>query len=213
LQEWCDANDKRHRDTGWILVTQGDGDYGHRSIESMAQLVARRLPPVPVVFFQSDYGYAEPDTPYWPSYASAGLFGPGVYHHETKLDKEGRTKTDKDGEVERKEAWGGYAKDADGKPTGTLGYPDQVLVQTPFGTEKSMLKHHIGGIFVAGGGAITEEQTRIYQLRGAGRQGDYFCPATTLKGEPSVLNVLAKGYEEDAKAEVARGTGKRVVLE
>ena len=34
-------------------MTQGDGDYGHHSIESMAQLVARRLPPVPVVFLRS----------------------------------------------------------------------------------------------------------------------------------------------------------------
>ena len=179
----------------------------------MAQLVARRLPPVPVVFLQSDYGYAEPGTAYWPSYASAGLFGPGVYHDAFKLDKDGNVKKAKDGTVMKQEAWGGFAKDADGKPTGTLGYPDQALVQQPFGTAQSRLMSHIGGIFVAGGGAITEEQVAIYRLRGAGRPGDYFCPATTLKGEPSVLNVLAKGYEAEAKVEASSNSEKKVVPE
>ena len=39
-------------------MSQGDGDYGHDSIETIAQMVAARG--VPVVFLQSDFGYAEP---------------------------------------------------------------------------------------------------------------------------------------------------------
>ena len=58
LDAWCQANDKRHGAEGWILMTQGDGDYGHESIETLASVVAARG--TPTVFLQSDFGFCEP---------------------------------------------------------------------------------------------------------------------------------------------------------
>jgi len=58
LEKWCKENDERHKEDGcgWILMSQGDGDYGKKSIESIAQYVAKREPSTPVIFVQSDYG-------------------------------------------------------------------------------------------------------------------------------------------------------------
>ena len=83
---------------------------------------------VPVVFIQSDFGYAAPGSDYWPTYASAGYFGPGLCHDEPKLDKacllsfiadvcantlkrcalqEGKPRVNKAGVPMKAEAWGG----------------------------------------------------------------------------------------------------------
>jgi len=203
LEQYCKENDERHKatGTGWILVTQGDGDYGQKSIESIAQYVRNRDPPTPVVFVQSDYGYAEPGTAYWPSYASAGIFGPGEFHDIPKLDKEGNIRKNKDGEILKSEAWGGYVKDKDSQRTPLLGFPDQAIMTHDF--DGVCLRSHLGGLFVAGGGAITEDQVALYSMRNCGRAGDYFIPSVTKDGSESPLNaLLAHGSEEEAKAAV-----------
>lgn len=208
LEEWCLANDERHREagTGWILMTQGDGDYGKKSIESIAQYIRTREPAVPVVFIQSNFGYAEPGTPYWPTYASAGFFGPGVFHQKQKLDKEGKPRTKKDGSPMLAEAWGGYVKDENGTPTGQLGFPDDAIIHQSFGTE--LLRDHLGGIFVAGGGDITAEQVALYGLRTQGRPGDCFVPAVAVDHSESKLNgLLAPGYKEDAEGKEKETAG------
>lgn len=206
LEEWCQRNDERHKDakTGWILMTQGDGDYGKKSIESIAQYVRNREPATPVVFIQSDFGYAAPGTPYWPTYASAGYFGPGLHHHKVKKDKEGNDRKNKDGTPMMTEAWGGYVKDADGKPTGELGFPDDAIINLKFGGVS--LRDHLGGIFVAGGGDITYEQVALYRLRDAGRLGDCYVAALAGDGSESKLSgALAAGYREQAEAVQASG--------
>lgn len=213
LEAWCRENDERHAEagTGWILMTQGDGDYGKKSIESIAQYVRTRgdqgKPQVPVVFIQSDFGYAAPGTDYWPTYASAGYFGPGLCHDKPKLDKEGKPRVNKAGVPMKAEAWGGYVKDANDTPTGQLGFPDSAIVEQDFDGEE--LRNHLGGIFVAGGGAITAEQVALYQMRQAGRAGDIYVPALALDGSASVLNAsLASGYEDEAKEAVQSSRGK-----
>lgn len=72
-----------------------------------------------------------------------------------------------------------------------------------------MLKNHIGGIFVAGGGAITSEQCFLWRLRDGSRPGDYFVPAKSLDGSDSPLNqLLLPGYVREAKlAAAASGLG------
>ena len=191
LRQWCDQNDKRHRlaGTGWILVTQGDGDYGHHSIETIAQYVRGRG--VPVVFVQSHFGYAEPHTPYWPTYASAGFFGEGYYHDQPKRAKDGTVRYTPDGTVMQQEAWGGVVRDSTGSPVQTdgeemkLAFPDAALLGSEeFGGEK--LRDYIGGMFVAGGGAITCEQVDLYNF--SSRCGDCFVPALAIDGTPSLLN-------------------------
>ena len=69
---------------------------------------------VPVVFLQSDFGYAEPGSAYWPGYASAGFFGPGVRHLMVKR-KDGKPVVGRDGRPVYQECWGGYQKDAEGR--------------------------------------------------------------------------------------------------
>jgi len=213
LEAWCDENDKRHSyaGTGWILMTQGDGDYGKKSIESIAQYVRTRgdrgKPQVPVVFIQSDFGYAAPGSDYWPTYASAGYFGPGLCHDEPKLDKEGKPRVNKAGVPMKAEAWGGYVKDSNGAPSVKLVFPDSAIVEQEFNGEK--LRDHLGGIFVAGGGAITAEQVALYRMRQAGRAGDVYVPALALDGSASVLNEsLASGYEDEAVIAVQNSGGK-----
>jgi hypothetical protein len=214
LDEWCKKNDERHREagTGWILMTQGDGDYNKKSIESIAQYARNRVPPIPVIFIQSHFGYAAPGTPYWPTYASAGFFGPGLFHDKPKLDKEGNPRMDKDGNGMKAEAWGGYVKDAEDKPTGEYGFPDAAIMLQDFAGVK--IREHLGGIFVAGGGEITKEQVALYGLRAQGREGDYFVAATTVDGSESPLNtLLAPGYMEDALALEKAGGTLKVAIE
>ena len=74
---------------------------------------------------------------------------------------------------------------------------------------KILLKKHIGGIFVAGGGAITSEQCFLWRFRDGSRLGDYYVPAKSLDGSDSLLNqLLLPGYEGEAKlAAAASGLG------
>lgn len=214
LEEWCQRNDERHKEagTGWILMTQGDGDYGKKSIESIARYVRYREPPTPVVFIQSDFGYAAPGSAYWPAYASAGYFGPGLHHQKVKLDKEGNERTNKDGSPMLTEAWGGYVKARDGTLTGELGFPDDAIMTQHFGGEA--LRDHLGGIFVAGGGDITFEQAALYRLRQAGRPGDCYVAALAGDGSESKLSsILAPGYREEAEEAEAKGTGLCVAMD
>lgn len=186
LEKWCDLNDKKHKETGWILMTQGDGNYGKKSIESIAQFVAARG--TPVVFIQSHYGYAEPGTKYWPTYASAGLFGEGIHHDQPKLLPCGTPKKDKYENAMFKEVWGGYRKDNEGKRTGEIGFPDAAVLQDT--VNGVCLKDYLGGIFIAGGGDITLEQTELYNFKNADRDGDCYVSAETVKGEASKLNKI-----------------------
>lgn len=203
LEQWCQQNDERHRQTGWILMTQGDGDYGKKSIETIAQYVAARG--TPVVFMQSDYGYAEPGSAYWPTYASAGFFGPGLYHQQAKLGQDGQPRVGKDGAVMLKEAWGGYVKDLEGMRTGELAFPDAAMLEESF---DERLSDHLGGIFIAGGGDITAEQVEVYQFGQAGREGDCFVPAVTEGGVESKLNsMLAPTFAEPTGVTVPVVTG------
>eukprot|EP00656_Telonema_subtile_P028354 TRINITY_DN3077_c0_g1_i2.p1 TRINITY_DN3077_c0_g1~~TRINITY_DN3077_c0_g1_i2.p1 ORF type:complete len:294 (-),score=61.95 TRINITY_DN3077_c0_g1_i2:607-1488(-) len=184
LEVWCEKNDERHGPEGWILMTQGDGDYGHDSIETLASLVAARG--VPVVFLQSDFGYCEPGTSYWPKYASAGFFGPGVRHCSQKMRK-GEVVLNQHGEAVMQECWGGYQKTAEGERTGRLAYVDWAMVHEEFGGV--LLMDHVGGIFVAGGGQITVEQAEIYDVLGCDavtgemiRPGDFVVVSQDSKG-------------------------------
>merc|ERR1712100_817151 len=186
LEAWCERNDERHKQTGWILMTQGDGDYGKKSIESIAQFVAARG--TPVVFIQSHYGFAEPGSAYWPTYASAGFFGRGVFHQQAKLGQDGQEKVGKDGEVLLKEVWGGYRKDSKGERTGEVGFPDAAMLEESF--DGVVLGDCLGGIFVAGGGDITMEQVEMYRFGEAGRAGDCYVCATTEAGVESKLNAV-----------------------
>jgi len=200
LEAWCQQNDERHKadGTGWILMTQGDGDYGIKSIESIAQYVSKREPKTPVVFIQSHLGYAEPGSKYWPTYASAGYFGEGVYHNAAKLDKEGNPRVGEDGSPMLQEAWGGYVKGATGERTGAFAFPDDAIHNQTFGNDS--LAAHLGGVFVAGGGAITEEQVEMYELFKSSRQGDCFQAAVTKDGNPSNLNEVYVTGDASAQA-------------
>ena len=175
FDHWCDENDAHFGTNAWILVTQGDGDYQHPSIATLAHTAARRG--VPVVFVQSDFGYAEPGWQQWPQYATAGIFGPGVYTHAP----------DAKGVVAQKKCWGGFQQSEDGFRTGTLSFPDSAILTHEF--DGLRLVEHLAGIFVAGGGDITVEQsTEIYMLMTAGRSRDRYVAATSAAGVPSLLN-------------------------
>lgn len=185
LSAWCDANDERHREagTGWILLTNGDGNYNRKSIESIAQFVSARG--TPVVFVQSDFAYCEPDDTYWPTYASAGFFGKGVFHDLDKVDEAGWPLRDADGAPQKRECWGGFAKDSAGAWNGRISYPDAAVLHEEF--DNLTLGAHLGGIFVAGGGDIACEQVELYGWDGS-RDGDCFVPASAADGTPSKLN-------------------------
>eukprot|EP00658_Telonema_sp_P-2_P076314 TRINITY_DN6658_c0_g2_i2.p1 TRINITY_DN6658_c0_g2~~TRINITY_DN6658_c0_g2_i2.p1 ORF type:complete len:552 (-),score=122.77 TRINITY_DN6658_c0_g2_i2:341-1996(-) len=186
LEEWCCMNDERHRadGTGWILATHGDADYGHSSIETIAQHVRARG--TPVVFLQSDFAYCEPGSEYWPTYASAGLFGAGKSHGIAKTTKQGEAVLDTHGKPVMLPAWGGYVKDAQGQRTPELAFPDQAMLQPRPGG--NLLVYHLAGIFVAGGGDITAEQAELYGLQSGARVGDFFVPASARDGTCSRLN-------------------------
>jgi len=188
LSSWCDENDQRHRaeGTGWILLTNGDGDYGKATVETIAQFVKARG--TPVVFVQSDFAYCEPGSAYWPTYASAGFFGEGIYHDLDKLDKAGMPALNRDGTRKKLEVWGGFAKDCEGQRDGHLSYPDAAVLRETFGSVK--LINQMGGIFVAGGGDIAVEQVELYGLCERNREGDCFVPANAADGTPSRLNSM-----------------------
>lgn len=201
LEAWCQDNDERHGSEGWILMTQGDGDYGHESIETLASHVAARG--VPVVFIQSDFGYCEPGTPYWPSYATAGFFGPGVRHKKVKM-RDGEPVM-KDGQPVMQECWGGFQKDEAGERTGDLAYVDWAMMFETFGDARLM--DHVGGVFVAGGGEITVEQAEIYDVLGCDlvtgeklRPGDFVAVSRDSKGNVSGTGVATLDNFEQIRA-------------
>jgi hypothetical protein len=182
LEKWCNLNDKRHKKegNGWILLTHGDGDYGHKSVESIAQFVAARG--TPVVFIQSHFGYCEPNTPYWPTYASAGLYGTGKFNWQDGISSKswgGYLKNNKKGTV--------YSQYDDNK---NIAFPDDALMNLTFNNHS--LYDHLGGLFIAGGGNITREQAEIYRFLDGKRAGDHFVPANSINGEASQLNALYK---------------------
>ena len=72
---------------------------------------------------------------------------------QPKLDKEGNPRLKKDGTPAKAETWGGYQKNAAGERTGAIGFPDDALLHQVFGKGGETLCEHVGGIFVAGGGA------------------------------------------------------------
>lgn len=171
VEKWCQRNDDKHGQNNWILFTDGDGDYGHESIETIASQVAERG--VPVVFLQSDFGYAEPGTPYWPQYASGGYFGPGVRHLHQKKNKNGELVFDKKGNVVMAECWGGIQEDLNGLETGVLSFVDHAYMNLFEGE----LLSNLDGMLVVGGGAIVVKQMRI--LNFGSRSNDKFIIAFT----------------------------------
>jgi hypothetical protein len=179
LSTWCDANDRRHRHTGWILLTNGDGDYGKPTVETIAQFVRARG--TPVVLVQSDFAYCEPESPYWPTYASAGFFGEGVYHDLDKVDA--------DGAWRKRECWGGFAKDREGRRDGRVSYPDAAMLLDTFGPVS--LVSFLGGVFAAGGGDIASEQIELYGW--GSRKGDCYVAASAADGTASKLDAMLCG--------------------
>ena len=153
IDKWCDIRDSEHPN-GWVLMTNGDGYYGHPSIETIATHIANKG--VPVIFIQSHFGYCEPDSDYWPKYASAGYFGKGVLHPKMVEDK---PKLDSDGNPILVECWGGYQRDIDGNKIG-ISFPDNALNNSFEG----FLINNLGGFLIVGGGKITIEQMEIFKF-------------------------------------------------
>lgn len=180
VEKWCQRNDKVHGYNNWILFTDGDGYYGHESVETIASLIAERG--VPVVFLQSDFGYAEPGTPYWPHYASGGYFGPGVRHHHQKKNKKGELVFDNKGEAVFAECWGGNQEDLNGLETGVLSFVDDAYMNLFEGE----LLSNLDGMLVVGGGAIVVNQMRI--LNFGSRSNDKFIIAFTKEQLSSAAN-------------------------
>lgn len=187
LSAWCDTNDQRHKNTGWILMTDGERDYGHKSIESIAQFVAARGNPV--VFLQSHFGYSEPCDTNWPTYASAGFFGPGKYSFING---------------DKVKCSGGYVKDDTPidsgmsskiyPNTGQLAFPDYAR-ETYLCPDGRPLSHHFGGWLIVGGDNITREQSEINRFMSTKLRNDAYIPAYTIATDknpstPSVLNAL-----------------------
>ena len=171
ILKWCQKLDNLHGPNNWILFTDGDGDYGHESIESIACIIANRG--VPVVFLQSDFGYAEPATPYWPKYATAGYFGPGIRHLRQKKDKNGELSFDKNNKPLMTECWGGPQEDENGNFTGVLSFVDQAY----FDLFNGALLENINGHLVVGGGEIVIRQMCLYKF--GTREEDYYIIAFT----------------------------------
>ena len=163
-QKWCDINDKNHKD-GWILLCNGDGDYGHDSIETLISYIKSRG--IPVVFIQSDYGYCEPGTNYWPAYADAGIFGPGVRHLYQKT-KKGELVFDKANQPVYTECWGGFQREVPNGPELKMSFVDDCLLNEFDGE----IYKNVSGFLVIGGGDITEDQIKIYNI--GSREGDKF---------------------------------------
>ena len=180
VEKWCQRNDDMHGPNNWILFTDGDGDYGHESIETIASIVAERG--VPVVFLQSDFGYAEPGTPYWPPYASGGFYGQGVRHLHQKKNKDGEPVFDKNGDPVMAECWGGIQEDLNGLETGVLSFVDDAYMNL-FNGE---LQANLDGMLVVGGGAIVVRQMRI--LIFGSRPNDKFIIAFTKDELSSAAN-------------------------
>jgi len=151
------------------------------------------------VFLQSDFGYAEPGTPYWPSYATAGYFGPGIRHQIGKMKNDAPV-LDKQGQPVLQECWGGYQKDSEGIPTGELAFVDWAMHGQEFGGLR--LIDHVGGVLAAGGGAITVEQAEIYDLFATDehavlrRAGDMVIVSADSKGNVSgTASAVLSKYE------------------
>jgi len=171
----------------------------------------------PVIFLQSDFGYAEPGSAYWPSYASAGFFGEGVRNlNKTKTNRDGSVKLDDEGQPINAECWGGVQKSDDGGPTGRLAFPEEAMltaqsmhVSTPSWHFKVIgqgmqlpgggcMGDCLAGILVAGGGAITAEQVEIYNvdMGHSRRPHDKVIPAIDMKGKTSgTSRILLSDWE------------------
>jgi hypothetical protein len=187
LTTWCDTNDRRHKNTGWILMTDGQRDYGHKSVESIAPFVAARG--TAVVFLHSHFGYCEPCDTDWPTYASAGFFGPGKYSFVNG---------------DKVKCSGGYVKDDTPTDagmhskiypnTGQLAFPDHAR-GTCLCPDGKPLSHHFGGWLIVGGNDMTREQTEINRFMSTKSRKDTYIPASTIGTDnnpsvPSGLNAL-----------------------
>lgn len=155
---------------GWMLVTNGDGEYGCDSITTIANHVSEHRMPngskVPVVCIQSDFGYCEPGTPYWPPYASAAIFIPGHRHHFPKV-KDGQVVLNKNGDAVYVECWGGYVKGPNGQRlrNQTTGYRLSAVDEIMFDKEGfKLISDHVGGYLVPGAGDIGLEQCEIHNV-------------------------------------------------
>lgn len=177
--KWCASLNAKHGVGNWMLFTDGDAYYGHESIESIASIIADLG--IPVVFLQSDFGYAEPGSPYWPAYASGGFFGPGVRHLFQK-SKGGELCFDKDGQPLMAECWGGPQEDVDGNFTGVLSFVDQAY----FDLFEGEILNNINGHLVVGGGEIVVRQMNLYKF--GTREMDYFIIAFTKEQISSPAN-------------------------
>lgn len=174
---WCVENDARHPD-GWILLTNGDTDYGYFSIETVASHIAKRG--VPVVFIQSKFEQLYPLK--FPTYACMGLVG------------EGKIGFMNGGIVP---VWGGRVRDERRGPlyedTGMLSFPDEVLT-AKFGDSDVCLADNFGGILIVGGGNITREQSEIYRFLISGRVGDLYIRCNDRNGKASIMTSLHPNY-------------------
>lgn len=188
LNHWITDMNTENPD-GWICLTNGDGDYGHPSVYTIACHIADQG--IPIVFVQSHFGYAEVGSKYWPSNSSAGLYGQGLYN----LTKNGV-----------RPCWGGFVKN---DPYGTeihprsgqLSFPDQALTELPFSESGVRLEDHLCGVFMAGGGDIVCEQAEILRLCSGKRKLDRYCNGCTLpltekvESIPSVMNRLYRPHQ------------------
>ena len=158
---------------GWILFTNGDGEYDCDSITTIAKHISEHVMPngnkVPVVCIQNDFGYCEPGSDYWPPYASAAIFIPGHRHHTPKI-KDGQVVLNENGDVVYVECWGGFLKGPNGQrlrnnTTETTEYKLAAVDEIMFAKDGfKRISDHVGGYLVPGAGVIGLEQCEIHNV-------------------------------------------------
>ena len=191
IKQKADRLDKKHPG-GWFLITNGDGKYNRNSVTSIAEELASR-PNTIVGFIQSDCGYCEPDSDYWPPYATFGIFGPAVYHNKFKRDPLGEIVM-KNNSPRFQECWGGFSYDENGdrvldhQGIPVMSFVDRVLLP---GGELHDIYQEYGGWFIGGGGEITRDQIEIHKIGQDPDHDDLVLAAIDGDGNESTINDLA----------------------
>jgi len=158
VDKWCDKNDERHPENGWILMIHPNTD------DLLAHHISKRG--IPVIFINSHFNY-----PNHPSYATAGLFGPGkiTYEYDNNVF----------------EVLGGYVKQGEHDywyvQRNTVSFSDE---------EMRSMNDYIGGILVVGGDYITREKCEIHRFQRSNRPGDFYIPVLYTNGNVSELDCI-----------------------